>query len=164
MTAQDTGGSYDRTEERASSRSLQDASELAMDKTTLRLLAVLSLPCAACGPPREGARNIVPTAREAEQTAERAETPNEKAIQIWSKHAAGMESAFAGERRNVFVPACSFFTTLTGIPIRVDGDFVGPLPSAETREDWAKVQAWYSQNQARLYWDEAAGAVRVGPR
>lgn len=75
-----------------------------------------------------------------------------------------MESAFAGERRNQFVPALKFFTDLTSLPIRIDGDYVGPLPNAGTREDWAKIQAWYSENKARLYWDETTGAVKVRPR
>jgi hypothetical protein len=139
----------------------QDEGELVMGKTTQRFLLVLGLLSAACTRPQETARVAVPAPEESSLVAEQADTSEDKAAQVWSKQAAAMEAAFAGERRDPFVPARKFFTTLTGIPIRVDGDFVGPLPSAETREDWERIQAWYRENHARLYWDEASGAVKV---
>jgi hypothetical protein len=39
----------------------------------------------------------------------------------------------------------------------------GILPTAEPRQDFARIRAWYKVNKGRLYWDPSTRSVGVRP-
>ena len=87
----------------------------------------------------------------------------EEAWRHWSHNEELLRRLVAGEKvdRDEFVSAVSFFERTTGIPSRHSRSFVGPLPNANLDEDLEHWRAWYNKNKARLYWDPAAGDVKV---
>lgn len=93
-------------------------------------------------------------------------TPAVNVDEIWRKNEKIVTNALNGRGYSVeeFGRACKFFEKTTGIEIRGNGSFFGWLANRETAVDFKKVQAWYSVNHDRLYWDEASKSVKVRDR
>jgi hypothetical protein len=87
-----------------------------------------------------------------------------KAAAEWSHNEKIFEKALNGDQGGgEFDRACEFFWRLTGIELHVNYSTVGMLPTTETPKDLMHIRDWYQVNKSRLYWDEAAGAVKVRP-
>lgn len=89
-------------------------------------------------------------------------TANQHALDAWKKHEEVVERAIKGEQRDdEFGDACLFFEQVTGISIHVNIFTLGYAPEAEAVNDLKLIKAWYRENHARLYWDEATKTVKV---
>ena len=90
------------------------------------------------------------------------DTANRRALEVWKKHEAVVERAIKGEQKDdEFGEACLFFEQVTGISIHVNIFTLGYIPEAEAANDLKLIKAWYRENHARLYWDEATKTVKV---
>jgi hypothetical protein len=85
-----------------------------------------------------------------------------KAVEVWRKQEATFKEALRGHQTNdKFEQACLFFEQTTGLKVHVNYFTFGALPTSETAQDLARIQAWYKSNKYRLYWDEATHTVKV---
>jgi hypothetical protein len=92
----------------------------------------------------------------------RSEALDSKAAAFWHRQEAIVKKAISGHQKNdEFEKACLFFEQTTGLKMHVSYFTFGALPTAETARDLSKIHAWYKSNKYRLYWDEAAQAVKV---
>jgi hypothetical protein len=92
-----------------------------------------------------------------------AQSQSVKAEDVWRENERIIENALAGRSYSIerFGASCDFFTRLTGIEIRGNGSYFGWLPNESTREDFRKVQEWYTLNKNRLYWDSRSKSVQI---
>ncbi len=90
---------------------------------------------------------------------------NHKAVEIWEGHAEVVRDGLYGKkiRDEKFDRAIDFFADTAGLVVRMDGDYIGVVPTKETEPDFKEVQQWFRKNRERLYWDEQAKVVRVKP-
>lgn len=85
-----------------------------------------------------------------------------KATEVWHKQEATFKEALRGHQTNdEFEKACLFFEQTTGLRMHVNYFTFGALPTTESAQDLARIQAWYKSNKYRLYWDKATGTVKV---
>lgn len=90
---------------------------------------------------------------------------NQTAVEIWEGHAEVVRDGLYGKkiRDERFDRAIDFFANTAGLLVRMDGDYIGVVPTKESGPDFKEVQRWFRKNQERLYWDEQAKIVRVKP-
>jgi len=89
-----------------------------------------------------------------------------KAEEIWQKHEEVFVDLREGKNVNAvdFDEACAFFYHLTQVEIPSDHNpFIDCYPTKDSYKALVPLQAWYSKNHGRLYWDEATKAVRLAP-
>jgi hypothetical protein len=93
---------------------------------------------------------------------ERPSASNSKAISIWRKYEKNFERGINGHQgNNEFDKACLFFEQTTGLTMHVNDSTIGTLPTPETKQDLARLRAWYKVNKNRLYWDQSTLSVKV---
>jgi hypothetical protein len=83
--------------------------------------------------------------------------------EIWERNVALVQQALdpvPGVPLNGFPDAIAFFEALTGIQSDT-GTYLGTVPTEGLRDTLKQWQAWYSQNEDQLYWDDNAGQVRL---
>lgn len=84
--------------------------------------------------------------------------------QVWKYHEQVFAAAIEGPSdEDQFLATCKFFEELTGIQLHLEFFTMGALPTPESREDLRVLRAWYMENRARLYWDEAESRIKVRP-
>lgn len=82
----------------------------------------------------------------------------------WRRNERIVEAALNGVVvEDGFLKSSIFFEEITGIAIHGQGTFLGWLPNEQSKEDFQRIQAWYSENKNRLYWDPKLQKVRVHP-
>jgi hypothetical protein len=86
-----------------------------------------------------------------------------KAQLLWQENLASVEKATNGADvyGDSFERACLFFYEVSGITVPGNGSYAGWAPSKDTGTALPTLRAWYRENHARLYWDEASGSVKV---
>jgi hypothetical protein len=93
---------------------------------------------------------------------ERPSASNSKAISIWRKYEKNFGRGINGHQgNNEFDKACLFFEQTTGLTMHVNDSTIGTLPTPETKQDLARLRAWYKVNKNRLYWDQSTLSVKV---
>ena len=82
---------------------------------------------------------------------------------VWLEHEQTVEKALGNEPISLdeFDEACLFFQNLTGIPARVELNYLGAMPTHHTPEDLLLWREWYEDHKYKLYWNERTGTVGV---
>lgn len=81
--------------------------------------------------------------------------PDERVETLWLKNVSTVQAAINGSFRSHELEASlRFFQNLTGIPSRVEGNYIGPLPTENLSEDLAQWNKWYDDHVEELCWDE----------
>jgi len=84
------------------------------------------------------------------------------AVEIWRAHYSVMNKAvtegqYDGDK---FLQSVRFFDRVTGVGIRYDLGYIGPMVTPHTAEDLQRLDAWFSANSGYLKWDPAEGTLR----